>query len=189
MDTLMNAPSTGRQAAEPAMPPELAPETFVLRRIFAERLTSAHLPMLRRMDANARMMASLGGVRSDAQTKAYLERNLAHWSRQGFGIWILRDPTTGRVMGRAGLRHLDIEGSPEVELAYALLPEFWGQGLATDVARACVTIGREWLGLPSLVALTRPDNVASQRVLIKAAFAPVREVIHKEEPHVLFRTD
>ncbi len=189
MDTLMNAPSTGRQAAEPAMPPELAPETFVLRRIFAERLTSAHLPMLRRMDANARMMASLGGVRSDAQTKAYLERNLAHWSRQGFGIWILRDPTTGRVMGRAGLRHVDIEGSPEVELAYALLPEFWGQGLATDVARACVTIGREWLGLSSLVALTRPDNVASQRVLIKAAFAPVREVIHKEEPHVLFRTD
>jgi RimJ/RimL family protein N-acetyltransferase len=142
MDTLMNAPSTGRHAAEPAMPPELAPATFVLRRVFAERLTPAHLPMLRRMDANPRMMASLGGVRSDAQTKAYLERNLAHWSRHGFGIWILRDPTTGRVMGRAGLRHLDIEGSPEVELAYALLPEFWGQGLATDVARACVTIGR-----------------------------------------------
>jgi len=189
MDALMNAPSAGRQAAEAAVPFELAPETFVLRRIFAERLTSAHLPMLRRMDANARMMASLGGVRSDAQTKAYLERNLAHWSRHGFGIWILRDPTTGRVMGRAGLRHLDVEGALEVELAYALLPEFWGQGLATDVARACVTIGREWLGLSSVVALTRPDNVASQRVLIKAAFAREREVIHKEEAHLLFRTD
>jgi RimJ/RimL family protein N-acetyltransferase len=188
MDALMDTPGSARRAAEPA-PPELAPETFVLRRIFAERLTAAHLPFLRRMDGNARMMASLGGTRSDAQTKAYLERNLAHWEQHGFGIWILRDPNTGYVMGRAGLRHLDIEGASEIELAYALLPEFWGLGLATDVARACVTIAREWLGLSSVVALTRPANLASQRVLLKAAFAPEREVIHEGEVHVLFRTE
>ncbi len=43
-----------------------------------------------------------------------------------------------------------------------------------------VTIGREWLGLPSLVALTRPDNLASQRVLLKAGevYLAPREVWH-----------
>ena len=185
----MNAPTARHGTAVRVEPREVAPTTFVLRRIFAERLTDAHLPLLRRMDDNARMMAGLGGVRTDAETKAYLERNLAHWAEHGFGIWILRDPTTGRVMGRAGLRHLSVEGTAEVELAYALLPEFWGRGLATDAARACVTIGREWLGLPSLVALTTPENLASQRVLFKASLAPERELIHGGVPHILFRTD
>ncbi|MGN6390652.1 MAG: GNAT family N-acetyltransferase [Gemmatimonadales bacterium] len=185
----MNAPITRRRAEETILPRDVAPETFVLRRVFAERLTSAHLPMLRRMDGNSRMMASLGGVRSDAETKSYLERNLAHWDRHGFGIWILRDPNTGQVMGRAGLRHLEVEGTPEVELAYALMPEFWGLGLATDAARACVTIAREWLGLSSVVALTRADNLASQRVLLKAGFVPEREAIHRGLTHVMFRTE
>jgi RimJ/RimL family protein N-acetyltransferase len=189
MDALMDAPTAAHGNPARAEPREIAPPTFVLRRVFAERLTDAHLPFLRRMDGNARMMATLGGVRTDAETKAYLERNLAHWAEHGFGIWILRDPMTGRVMGRAGLRHLLVEGAPEVELAYALLPEFWGRGLATDAARACVTIGREWLGLASLVALTQPDNLASQRVLLKAAFTAEREVTHGGVRQVLFRTD
>jgi RimJ/RimL family protein N-acetyltransferase len=185
----MDAPAARQDLAGQVEPRELAPTAFMLRRLFAERLTDAHLSMLRRMDNNAQMMASLGGVRSDAETKAYLERNLAHWAEHGFGIWILRDPTTGRVVGRAGLRHLLVEGTPEVELAYALLPEFWGRGLATDAARACVTIAREWLGLPSVVALTTPDHTASQRVLLKASLVPEREVTHAGIPHILFRSD
>ena len=189
MEAVMDAPTTSHGAAPPAEPREIAPATFSLRRLFAERLTDAHLPFLRRMDNNSGMMASLGGIRGDAETKAYLERNLAHWAQHGFGIWILRDPTSGRVIGRAGLRHLMVEATDEVELAYALLPEYWGRGLATDAARACVTIGREWLGLPSVVALTTPDNLASQRVLLKASLTPEREVVHEGRGHILFRTD
>jgi RimJ/RimL family protein N-acetyltransferase len=185
----MDTPTARPDLVTQVEPRDVAPTTFMLRRLFAERLTDAHLSMLRRMDNSIQMMASLGGVRSDAETKAYLERNLAHWAEHGFGIWILRDPTTGRVMGRAGLRHVLLEGTPEVELAYALLPEFWGRGLATDIARACVTIAREWLGLPSVVALTTPDNTASQRVLLKASLVPEREVTHAGIPHILFRSD
>lgn len=170
-------------------PVAVAPSAFSLRRLRAERLTESHLPDLRRMHANDRMMAMLGGVRTDAETATYLERNLAHWAEHGFGIWILRDPGTGRVVGRAGLRHLTVEGVAEIELGFALFPEFWGRGLATDAARACVTIGIEWLGLSSLVALTLPANLASQRVLRKAALVQEREVAHAGAPHLLFRTD
>lgn len=167
----------------------IAPNAFSLRRLLAERLTEAHLPDLRRMDADDRIMAMLGGVRSEAETAAYLERNLVHWAEHGFGIWILRDPASGQVVGRAGLRHLTVEGATEVQLVYALFPEFWGRGLATDAARACVTIGLEWLSLPSLVALSLPGNLASQRVLRKAALVQEREVVHAGAPHLLFRTD
>jgi RimJ/RimL family protein N-acetyltransferase len=170
-------------------PTAAAPNAFSLRRLLAERLTESHGPDLCRMHRDARVMAMLGGVRSDPETDAYLERNLAHWTEHGFGIWMLRDPATGQVMGRAGLRHLDVLGVAEVEIAYALLPEFWGRGLATDAARACVTIGRDWLSFPSLVALVRPGNLASQKVLKKAALVREREVAHDGAAHVLFRTD
>jgi ribosomal-protein-alanine N-acetyltransferase len=145
--------------------------------------------VLRRMHRDERLMATLGGVRTDAETQAHLERNLAHWTEHGFGIWILRDPASGELVGQAGLRHLTVEGVVEVELAYAILPELWGRGLGTDAARACVTIGRDWLGLHSVVGLTLPSHVASQRVLRKAALIRDRVVIHAGLRHLLFRTD
>lgn len=167
----------------------MAPASFCLRRLNADRLTEADLPVLRRMHRDERIMATLGGVRTEAETQAYLERNLAHWTEHGFGIWILRDPASGEVVGTAGLRHLTVDDAVEVELAYAIFPERWGRGLATDAARACVTIGRDWLGLRSVVALTLPSHLASQRVLRKAALIQEREVTHAGLPHLLFRTD
>jgi ribosomal-protein-alanine N-acetyltransferase len=189
MDVLMSGSATDRAGFPATQTRELAPSIFTLRRILAERLDPAHLPVLRRMDSSAQMMAPLGGVRTEAETAAYLHRNLAHWAEHGFGIWLLRATASGRVMGRAGLRHIELEGRTEVELAYALLPEFWGSGLGTEIARACVTIGLEWLGLPSLVAVARVDNVASHRVLLKSAFVAEREIRHAGLPHILFRTD
>jgi [ribosomal protein S5]-alanine N-acetyltransferase len=166
-----------------------APMAFSLRRLHAERLIDAHLPVLRRLHGNAQVMETLGGVRTAAESVASLERNLAHWDRFGFGLWVLRDLATGRVAGTAGLRHEDIEGAAEVELRCALFPEFWGRGLGTDAARACVTIGRDWLGLPSVVGLVAPANPASQRVLVKAGLAFEREVMQRDVPRLLFRTD
>jgi ribosomal-protein-alanine N-acetyltransferase len=189
MDTTMEAPPSGHIPSHDIVEDGMAPSSFSLRRLHAERLTEAHLPVLRAMHRNEQLMAMLGGIRSDSETDAYLARNLAHWSEHGFGIWMLRDATTDHIIGRAGLREVNIEGATEVELAYALFPEFWGRGLATDAARACVTIGRDWLGLPSLVGLTLPANVASQRVLRKAALLREREVIHAGREHVLYRSD
>ncbi len=134
-------------------------------------------------------MAFMGGPRAPEATDAYLERNLEHWVEYGFGIWMLREPDSGALIGRAGLRHILVEQTDEVELAYALLPQWWGRGLATTAARACVTIGREWVGLSSVVALVVPENVGSRRVLEKAALAHERDASHLGRPHLLYRSD
>ena len=174
----------------PAHPAELepAPTAFALGRLHAERLIDAHFPVLRRMHSNAQMAASLG-ARTTAESMASLQRNLAHWDRFGFGLWVLRDIATGRVAGTAGLRCRDIESVGEVELRCALFPECWGRGLGTDAARACVTIGRDWLGLPSVVGLAARASAVSQRVLVKAGLVFEREVIQRDVPRLLFRTD
>jgi hypothetical protein len=65
-------------------------------RLLAERLTAAHLPDLRRIDQNEFFMAGLGGVRGEAGTRAYFDRNMAHWGQHGFGLWMLRDGKVAR---------------------------------------------------------------------------------------------
>jgi ribosomal-protein-alanine N-acetyltransferase len=140
------------------------------------------------MDQNDQFMAHLGGVRSQAATLAYMERNLAHWATYGFGLYILRDLDEEAVIGRAVVRHLEVEGIDEVEVGYGFYPEFWGRGLATEVARACVEIGLDQLGLASVVAVTLPTHHASQRVMQKAGLAYERDFLLGGSPHVLFRS-
>jgi RimJ/RimL family protein N-acetyltransferase len=163
-------------------------DSFSTARLRAERLTPGHLADLRAMDRDPQFMALLGGLRDETQTAAYLARNLQHWDDYGFGVWILREVGDARVAGRALLRHLLLEGGDEVELGYGFHPEFWGRGLATEIATACLRVGREQLGLPSVVAITRPANAGSQRVLTKAGLVYERDVTHEGVSHLLFRS-
>lgn len=163
-------------------------DAFVTPRMRAERLRPDHHADLRRMDTDERVMAYLGGTRSEAAIAAYLARNLDHWAEHGFGIWMLRESNTGVMMGRAVLRHLEIDGIDEVEVGYGFLPQFWGRGLATEIARECVRLGLEVLRLPSLVAITLTANHGSQRVLEKAGMRYQRNIVHAGLPHALFRT-
>ena len=164
------------------------PESFATARLRAERLTAGHFAELRRMESDPDLMAMLGGVRDEAQTAAYLARNLQHWTDYGFGLWMLRETHQNRFAGRAVLRHLLLEGSDEVEVGYGFYPEFWGRGLATEIATTCLRLGQEELRLPSIVAITLPDNLRSQRVLTKVGLVYEREVSHEGLLHLLFRS-
>lgn len=139
------------------------------------------------MDQDASFMRYLGGVRDEARTGGYLARNLAHWSEHGFGLYILRDIATAEVVGRGCLRHLLLDGVDEVEVGYGFYPDVWGRGLATEIARAFLTVGFERLGLRTIVALTLRANDASQRVMLKAGLRYERDLLYDDLPHVLFR--
>ena len=139
------------------------------------------------MDENEQFMALLGGVRDKAGSVTYLETNVKHWADHGFGMWMIRDAATQAIIGRAILRHLDVEGVDEVEVGYGLMPEYWGRGLATEIAEACVRIGFDQLGLRSIVAITTPANLASQHVMRKAGLVYERDIVHAGVAHVLFR--
>jgi len=163
-------------------------DAFRTARLHAERLLPTHLPDLIRMHADPRQMATLGGMRDEAWTMAYLERNLAHWTSFGFGLWMLRLDPSGPVVGRGLLRHLEVEGVDEVEIGYSFHPEHWGCGYATEIATACLSVGRERFGFVSMVAVTLATNAASRHVLEKAGLQCDRDIVHAGLPHVLYRT-
>jgi ribosomal-protein-alanine N-acetyltransferase len=162
------------------------PTTFATKRLVASRLSIADLETLCIMHRDPTVMATLGGIRSPARTRAFLGKNLRHWERYGFGLWMFRDRSNGRFVGRGGLRRVILHGRPEVEINYALMPSFWGKGFATEIAAATVDLG-VGLGLPRLVAFALPDNHGSRRVMEKLGFHYERDIVSTGVSHVLYR--
>ena len=162
-------------------------DSFDTKRLRTERLQQEHFEFIHQMNCNVRIMAHLGGPRSTEQTSEYMKHNLAHWQQYGYGIWILRQRSTGILTGRGGLRNAVLGGKDEVEVAYGLLPEFWNMGLATEFIMAVVRIGFIEIGLKSIACITQLDNTPSRRVLEKTDFRFERDIIHQGKPHMLFR--
>jgi RimJ/RimL family protein N-acetyltransferase len=163
------------------------PNGFESERLRMERLERHHLPELRRMHCDEAVMRHLGGVRDEAQTQSYLEKNLKHWAEHNFGLWIVRERSGGEPIGRALLRRLALDRVDEVEVGYAFYEPFWGCGLASEVTTTCLALGRERLGLDTIVAVTSPGNHASQHVLTKNGLSFDREFLHEGARASLFR--
>ncbi|MBS2939044.1 GNAT family N-acetyltransferase [Nocardioides sp. J2M5] len=99
---------------------------------------------------------------SAADAQRWIEWQARNYADHGFGLWVL-ETHDGQFVGDCGLTVQDVEGTPHVEVGYHLVEPMRGRGYATEAARAV----RDWAaahGVDHLVALIRPDNVASQGV-------------------------
>jgi RimJ/RimL family protein N-acetyltransferase len=161
-------------------------ERFETARLRAERLCENHLADLITLHLDRHVMRYVGGVRSPEATRAYLTANLEHWDRFGFGLWVLRT-RDGKFAGRAGIRHVVVEGVSEVEVAFTFQRDLWGKGLATEIAETLVDLGFTKWHLPSLVSAVEVQNIASRRIMEKCGFTLERRVIYQGEDCVVFR--
>jgi len=93
------------------------------------------------------------------------ENPLTDYQRHGFGRWACVLKQSGKIIGFAGLKRLDDLG--EVDIAFWLLPAYWGAGLATEAGRAVLQYGFGHLHLGGIIGLVDPQNAASIRVLEK----------------------
>jgi len=112
------------------------------------------------------------------ETRAWLNRMMAHHERYGFGFWAVVEKKssqkTPRLIGSCGMGYQRDGGLP-IEFGYTLARSSWGRGLATEAATACLRYAFERLRLPELAASVDSHNVASQRVLEKIGFIYQRE--------------
>lgn len=162
-------------------------ERFRTRRLLLTRPRRSDFDDLLRMHRDPRVTQTLCGSAQDGHAEARVEELVSQWERHGFGWWVARDPESGHFIGRGGLRPVIVDGAPEVEVGFGLLPEFWGRGYATEIARVSIAQGFVRLGLPDVVSLTQPGNRASRRVMEKARLRYERDTVHGGLPHVLYR--
>jgi RimJ/RimL family protein N-acetyltransferase len=104
-------------------------------------------------------------VRSLEDARRYIQKTMDMYDRLGFGSWVAQLKATGEPIGTCGLVKRD--GIDDVEIGYALLPEFRRRGLALESARAVLSYAWDVLRLPRVAAIVTPANDESIRLLEK----------------------
>ncbi|MEG3872497.1 GNAT family N-acetyltransferase [Microcoleus sp. Z1_B5] len=134
-------------------------------RLYMRQFTPDDLNELYRIYRDAEIMKYLRGVKTREETEIAIDTMLKRWAENNFGMWALVHKIDRKMIGRCGLAFLD--QTPEVELGYALDKVYWNQGLATEASFASLNYGFKILKLERIVAIARPENIASQRVIQK----------------------
>jgi [ribosomal protein S5]-alanine N-acetyltransferase len=113
-----------------------------------------------------RYVGADGAPRTREQSAAGVARMMDGQEQNGFSLWAVELQETGEMIGVCGVVHVDGTG-PDVELVYEFQRSAWGQGYATEAARACLAAALGPLGLKRVVALAYPENAQSIRIMQK----------------------
>jgi ribosomal-protein-alanine N-acetyltransferase len=160
--------------------PSIETERLLLRMV-----RRADLDDLAALFADPQVMRFVGDgqVASREVAERALDSIIKHWQTQGFGRWTIVDKQTRKFVGFGGLRSLF--GTPE--LVYHLARQHWGKGLATEAARAVLRFGFEERDCESIVAIIKPGNAASIRVLEKLGMQFEKETRYYDIDVVQYR--
>ena len=138
-------------------------------RLKFEPIALHHAPLFHRLNADPQVMRYFPAVLSAAETDAFIARIVAHRAGHGFGLEAAFLSATCTFAEFIGLLRAEFGArfTPAVEIGWRLAPEFWGQGLASEGARASLASGFGELGLSEIVSFTALANAPSIRVMEK----------------------
>ena len=119
-------------------------------------------------------------------TEEWITRNRQRYSKGGHGLWAMILKASGELIGDCGLVVQEIDGSNEIEVAYHVRRDHWGQSFATEAARASRDYGFAHLSVDRLVSIIRPENLASRRVAEKNGLAIWKEVARVNLLHLVY---
>jgi RimJ/RimL family protein N-acetyltransferase len=130
------------------------------------------------INSDEQVMRYIRPVKSKEDSDVFLSENIRQYrERPGTGRWAVAEKNSGRIIGMFSL--LPMEGDAgKLHIGYAFLPDYWGKGYATVLLNAGSAYFFEHNAHDALYAITRKENVASERVLLKCGFELVDE--HKE---------
>jgi RimJ/RimL family protein N-acetyltransferase len=119
------------------------------------------------MNADPEVRRYLGPLLTPGQAEAWVLNFQDDLDRRGFGFWAVEVRSSGEFIGFTGLGILDDEMpvAGSVEVVWRLARPAWGNGYATEAARAVVEYSFGPLGLSEIVAVTMAENLRSRAVM------------------------
>lgn len=150
------------QAPGGAGKPVLETERLLLR-----EMTAADLPALSAILGDAPTMYAYEGAFTEAETREWLEKQLARYRMDGFGLWAAVLKESGEMIGQAGITWQQIEGERVPEIGYLFNRAFWHRGYAAEAAAACKRYAFDTLGFPEVYSIIRDTNIASINVALR----------------------
>ena len=116
----------------------------------------------------------------------WIGRNLRRYTKDGHGLWAMTLKANDELVGDCGLIVQNLDDVDEVEIGYHVRRDLWGQGLATEAARACREYGFSRLSVERLISLIRPENLPSRCVAEKNGMTVWKEVMRVGWPHLVY---
>jgi RimJ/RimL family protein N-acetyltransferase len=168
------------------------------RRLHLRLWRDEDLPAFAAMNSDARVMEHFPKLLDRAESDAMAGRIREHFARRGFGLWAVQVPGVADFIGFVGLAVPGFEAhfTPCVEIGWRLACAHWGQGYATEAARAALDFGFQRLDLDEIVSFTVPKNRRSRAVMERIGMTrtpaddfdhPVLPEGHPLRRHVLYR--
>ncbi|WP_161913023.1 GNAT family N-acetyltransferase [Methylosinus sp. C49] len=150
------------------------------------------------LNADLRVMKHFSRPLDRAQSDAFADRAQAKLVKSGFGLWAVEAPGVAPFLGFVGLAEPAFVAhfTPCVEIGWRLARQHWGQGYATEAARAVLDHAFRVLGLSEVVSFTAQGNQRSRRVMERLGMSyeasddfdyPNFPVGHESRRHVLYR--
>ncbi|AMV37053.1 GNAT family N-acetyltransferase [Planctomyces sp. SH-PL62] len=138
-------------------------ESLETERLTLRQFRESDLDAYAEMTSDPEVMRYLGsGPMNRAEAWRNMATILGHWTLRGFGIWAVEERAGGALIGRVGCWRP--EGWPGLEVGWMLRRASWGQGFATEAARASLDVAFERLGENHVISMIQGDNQPSIRV-------------------------
>ncbi|RAP77274.1 GNAT family N-acetyltransferase [Paenibacillus montanisoli] len=161
--------------------------------IETERLTLKMFDFNRDLDAYSKVMGDKevgrwlpkGTGYSLEATERLIRYFIEHWNTRGYGTWAIYRKDTDTFLGHCGLNYVADLG--ETELLYAFGAHARGQGFCTEAAAAAIRCGFSNAGLQSIIALAKPDNAKSIRVMEKLGMTFKDRIVLKGMDLVMYK--
>lgn len=125
------------------------------------------------------------------RSKQWIERQLARYKEQRYGLQALINKDTKEFIGQCGLITQDVNGTHELEVGYHIFKKYWGQGYAPEAAKAFFDYGFKNKQADSIISIIDIRNLKSRRVAEKNGLVREKQtrwlemdvyIYRKEEP-------
>ncbi|HEX4944047.1 MAG TPA: GNAT family N-acetyltransferase [Usitatibacteraceae bacterium] len=181
--------TTGPNSSQP-------PATLTTSRLRLRPWRESDLEPFAAMNADPRVMEHFPSVQTREESEAVARRIMAKLESQGWGLWALEVVGGEPFIGFTGLAVPTFESwfTPCTEIGWRLARGAWGQGYATEAARAALAFGFGELGLAEIVSFTAVSNRRSAAVMERLGMQRAGEFDHPRiaegnpvRRHVLYR--
>ena len=156
-------------------------------RLFLREFVSEDLAALANVLCDHETMRFYPMTFDEVAAKEWILRNQHRYATEGHGLWAMGLKSRGEMIGDCGITQQDVDGESLLEIGYHLRRDMWGQGYATEAARACRDYGFAKLHAEFLISLVRPENLPSGRVAERNGMRVWKETMHAGLPHLVYR--
>lgn len=159
-------------------------------RLTLREMTTEDLPALSEILQDEETMYAYEGAMSDIETREWLDRQLARYKEDSFGLWVVVLKETGKMIGQCGLSWQEADGRRVLEIGYLLNRAYWHKGYAAEAVAGCKRYAFDILNANEVYSIIRDTNIASMNVAIRNGMTIrgrfVKHYRGVDMPHIIF---